>query len=358
MAGTPPVIVERADSRSPSEIGLAVDSGRASMLLKVRRTDPTRAHWEEVFTHVLGEVGSVGGTNGGKIRRVLPISHPDCSWMVASRIAGCKGIGRWALGTSEPVLEVPALPGFALYSTYEMNVEFIPMQYPYLPDDQIKVLDGTWYDDSGAVQHFRYVTEFDRYCWWQIEDNSELLEAKFGQQVFRTASTLPPNLVPFPGTVSARVPRAVVLFHWIGVPYRYVTSANSYIRSFKGHVNQKDFLGWKAGHLLYTDSKVRRYVPAVPGMFFDEEDVLKTYLGAVCDVTFVWELAERDAVDAPAPGNPNWIVHGHNTAMNFATRQWHYVTSMGDSLDPTTWVPPRRSRSFERLFTDPDQAPP
>ncbi len=352
-----PFIVERVDSKSPSRAGFRHNAGRASMALKVTRTDMNTSHWGDVVEYVLGSTDVVA-TNGGKVKRVLPISAPDYPHMIADQIEEIQGIGVATKATATSPLGVPCLPATALYQKYEMTVSFVPMTFSIFKDDELKLKDGSAFNDDGSTYSFKYYDEYNRYCEWWVEDGFEVIQAQFGSRYFVTGSEAAPHLIPFPGSITDRVPRPVVHFCWKRIPYRYVASRNSWIRKYKGFINQDDFLSWKAGELLYLDAKVTRYLPGIPTMYLDEgTNTFRTHLGALCDVEFLWELREWETTDPPALTNGSQItVRGHNAERWFrAPGQAYLAVSVGaDPDDDSLWKTKYASRPFSRMFTDPD----
>lgn len=352
-----PFIVERVASRSPSSAGYRHDGGRASMALRVARTDTSTAHWGDVIEYVLGSTDAVG-TNKGKITRKLPIACPDHPHMVADQIEEIVGIGRPIKGVSTSALAVPTLPAAAIYERYEMTVSFVPMRYPMLADDKIKVQSATAYDDEGTPYDFKYCDEYSRFCEWWIEDGFEIIQAQFGSRHFVTGSESPPHKTPFPGSVIDRVPRPVVHFKWHRVPYRYVSSRDSWMRRFKGRINQDDWGSWKAGELLYLDAKVHRYLPAIPTFYQNGSNTYSPLLGALCDVEFLFELREWENADAPTMTNASFIeTRGHNLERWFMNPGKAYLSVSGDPDNPPEWVPKYFSFPIARLFSDPDVTP-
>jgi len=156
------------------------------------------------------------------------------------------------------------------------------------------------------------------------------------------------------------------------VPYRYVTSSNSYIaggpnRNWRGRVNQNPWWNWPAGSLLYMGYEVKKYSPP-----FNDIGTYPSYLpingslsnvGSIigyerlCDIELTFLLTQRYMSGSLGASitNGNYVAAGHNLLMNLADGKFYYatrpdLTGTNSVQNPPAWF----SFPAEVLFTDPD----
>jgi hypothetical protein len=241
-----------------------------------------------------------------------------------------------------------------------------------LADKSISLKKGqTWYDTDGSSKTNTFAQEWNRFTDYEPHPQNDNITAQFGTLVFQTATNAVPgganagSSVIAPGMPRIFLPNQLVQFTWYQVPYRYISSAKSYIRTLMGRVNQNDWYDWKSGELLYLNYKPHRYTPPVqkeslwiPGAFSTEK---------WCNIEFTFLSTSRVGSNLPTgdlPSKPtlqtanhNWVAAGHNLLPWFGNdttgkKGFYYAVNPTDTAGnkSPTWP----SFPFELLFTDPD----
>jgi hypothetical protein len=352
---------EKTDSMSPSVAGCSLTGGRAVMVHDFDEVeDFTDLH--EAIVDLLGAT-LTEPSDDGRLVRLPPKAHPSFPFWPVSNISSIQGFGEPTFVDPSEELEVPALQSAALYPSYRFTVEFAPRSYPILLDDKIVVVTGNHYfDDDGNPVAYDYVTEWQRYCEVEVTAMDSYIEGRKGQMKFRTDSGATPGGAPgvqFAGAPRMYLPDSLVKVRWYGVPYRYVSSSNSYLKAFKARINQTaiEIQGhtWNPGELLYHGFTFARYTPPIPEL---DEFVLGLFsTEKLVDIEMTFTETKRTGEDVPSPANPNWIANGHNLLPWLTTRKFYYVTQAlkaVDDADNTKWVPTFLSAEFKLLFFDPD----
>lgn len=347
---------ERVQSTSPGGASFSTRGGRASLVLDVSSAELGEA--------ILDLLGTVKSGDDGRLVRTLPRAHPQYTWMYASQISNIQGVGPSAKVSSEVGLEAPSLSFYEQYQKFRLTVQFEPRAYGVVSDDYIETGSMTWTDISGYTTSqitSKWAAEWNRFTTVDFDPKPELATAQQGQMYFATsgADIRPPGTAPhgvsFGGTPTVYIPRAQVRVKWHQVPYRYVTSSNSYIVKYIGRINQGQWYGYPTGSLLYTAVSVDRYTPPIP-----ERDAIlgNSYfsLERYCDIEFQFDYSPRTQSSVPTPTNANWIASGHNLLPWLTDRSFYYAISPGkaDPNDETKWVPRYLSFPFDLLFSDPD----
>lgn len=349
--------LEKTDSISPASFGFSIHGGKATLPLYVQ--SPTLDDLQEAITQILGGLESTD-PGDGRLQRILPMAHPMFPWLYASNISSCRGIGVPIKTTAAAELETPPLPFFALYPEYELTVDFTPRPYAVLADLTVPVKKNQyWYNAAGAQQLSTFAQEWTRFTDYQVHPQPETITAQQGTMQFATQSGGAPNTYPLDALIRKTIPNQLIKMKWYQVPYRYVESANSYLDSLAGSINQNAWYGWPAGSLLYLNFLPHRYTPPVqaldlwlPGQYSTEK---------WCDIEFSFIQTNRTGTDLPqgtvVPGrpdmqnaNPNWLAAGHNLLPWLTTLSYYYATSPIAGSPAPTWP----SSPFELLFTDPD----
>src|SRR5581483_3263460 len=105
---------------------------------------------------------------------------------------------------------------------------------------------------------------------------------------------------------------------WYQVPMRYYTSPNSYLRRFRGRVNQNawnttNFGNYAAGELLYLGCNLKRYTPPLANAVYVLQPGLDDFV-KYCNLEIMLLYTKRPLGAGPlhAPGNDNYVVGGHN----------------------------------------------
>lgn len=151
------------------------------------------------------------------------------------------------------------------------------------------------------------------------------------------------------------VPTATVRFRWFQIPFAWLTSYNSALVQYVGHVNQHEWYGWGPAELLYLGSRVlRRYTPPVPARERWGGDSYST--AKLCDVELIFEETVRESPrPVPTPSNPNYLAAGHNLEYWLHDRQPYYIVpGRVRTADPKPETPLYFSFPFQLFFTDPD----
>lgn len=348
-------LLERQGSRSHSQAGFSTtEGGRANLKLL--------ATYEQLYPALTEVLESAIPERGG-IKRRLPAAHPQYQWLFAERIANIEGLrfnAKQETGEGEAelgvVLEAEAIQYYAEYTHYEVNIEFTPRPYPVLSDAAIpNKLQETYYED-GTSQERRYREEWLRYCEMRLEPSYEYLTAENGQMIFKmdnnNALDMKDKAVPG-GRIRYLVPSHRLLFKWYCVPYSFITSKFSFINQGIGTVNQYEWNGYDAGHLLLEGVNVDRvYTPAFPqwdnsprtGGFVPTQQKL-------CDLTFNMLLRKVPIAAAYTvdPLTPWKIAAGHNLFLNAVDGKYYYTENA------VTGRPLYPSFAFQLLWANPDE---
>lgn len=331
--------------RSPSRADFTLQAGRANLVQQVLDAD-----LDDTLVDILGSVKANGD---GRLVRNLPKAHPRWSWLYASHIVGVQGIGLYSKfeGTAVPVDDINILPAYAIYPLYELTIECVQRPFAVVPDTQISMQGGSWYDEDGALHAFNYATEFDRFVDVEVIPTPTTITAQRGDMKFETESGDAPDQHTFVGTPRLYLQVSGLLIRWFNVPYSYITNPNSYFEKYKGRVNQNTVTiqdnEWLPGRLLFVDYKAVRYTPVKPevDLLLGSQNVFST--AKLCDVEIICQLTRRTQEDAPTPTNKNYVADGHNLQPWLQTREFYYATT---AMGVPTWL----SFPFEILFTDPN----
>ncbi len=329
-------------------------------------------------TDVLGTTGT--RPTDGRIQRKLPVRHPLYQWLFADSVS-YQGVGsQYATVTPSAGPGSAIIPQVPVFETYKVRVQYGPRHYNCWQDKDISVFDSVFYDKAGGALNFRYATEWYRFTSFEHYPTNNFLQAQQGQMVFRAAGpggAVAPNGTVFQDAPKLYMPDSVLKVRWYQVPYRYLTSKNSFLVRFVGHINQNRF-GYPAkgntlepyapGSLLYHGATpLQVYTPPVPDegiLAFNFGDGFKKSKLCDLELTFSYTARKLGTSTANVPDfssvNRNWIVGGWNLQAWFTTRKFYYVSSFDPAApnDQSKWFPPYNSFPFELLFTDPDIAQP
>lgn len=343
--------LETIDSVSPASARFTVDTAHASLPLQL--LNPTISDMQDALTTILG--GTDVDVRDGRLARILPIAHPMFPWLTAASIDSIRGVGASVKTASASKLEVSPLPYVALYPQYEFTVGFTQQPYALLQDASITLQNGqTWYSPDGTANpNTVYAQEWLRFTDYELMAHPENITAQFGQMLFRTQSgAAPGNGVQFAGQPKIFLNSQTLRIRWFQVPWRYVESDNSWIRSQIGTINQFDFWRWKAGELLYLNYEPKRYTPPVPQLETLDNIVTTRKL---CDITFTFLYTKRTVLDAPTTplANPSFIPAGWNALPWLQNRSGFFYAST-DNAAAASQYPTYNSFPMQLLFTDPD----
>jgi hypothetical protein len=320
---------------------------------------------------------------GGRLNRVLPLRHPQYQWLFADSFRP-RGVGANSTTlTPSPGPGSSIVPQFPLYNVYNCDISFSQRDYNVWQDADIQVVTDTGYDKADTPYTFTYATEWLRFCTFNLTPINQFISAQQGQMRFRASGTggaVRPDTVQYQDAPKMYLPDSALTVRWYEVPYRYLTSPNSYLRNFIGHINQQDwgelpvttglaptFGPYKAGSLLYHGAKptaIYSNVVPDPGLLaFNKTNGFARSL--LCDLELAFTYTAR-TIGTPSLNTPdfstvnrNWIVAGHNLLPWLTTRLFYYATTEDTTsaitmADKTKWFPTFNSFPFSLFFTDPD----
>lgn len=343
--------VDTVQDVSPGSAGFSLEGGKASL--------PILIDFDNLEDSLQDILGSCEAAGTGRLSRVTPRAHPQFTWLYADAISNIQGVSPVEQLEAENHLEASPMSVYTKYRKYICNVSFSSRPYSVLTDDSI--VEGTveWTDSDGVEQTSVYATEWLRYTEWNYEPGLELLIGTQGMLKLRGNTGVAPDGVVAPGMPSIRIPKTILRVRWHHVPYEYVYSTNSYVRSFLGRVNQTAWAGFAPGTLLYTACGITAYTPPFPKRFIDDSGFIRFSAKKLCTIEFMFEIAERSmaaGVTPTAPASVNYIQAGHNLVPWFGNRQFYYVSTTDNTADSdnTKRYPIYFSVPFELLFSDPD----
>lgn len=305
-------------------------------------------------------LGSAEPAGDGKIKRGLPLAHPEFPWLFASSI-NVQGLSFYDKHESEANFEAPPLKEYARYNAYQYEIEFQNRPYLLFQDKNINTGTITYYKSDGtAVNNKKIAYEWYRYTDYEEVPSAEYLTAQQGQFVFETSDASEPDGNTVPGQLRLLQQKSTVKFRWYQVPYSYINSYASYIKAAQGHINQFDWYGWPKGTLLYNSFTYKRYTPPNPQQYdYNFGDTTKKVIGneKLVDIEFVFiyfDPGEPGGGAAPAaPTNQSHITNGHNLLPWLAAGGGiYFYAKSAASVAPNKPLYP--SYPFELLFTDPD----
>ncbi len=345
----------------------------------------------------------VGGTivapTGGGLTRLLPMFDPCFTGWPARSVSGFRGVGTPFPATNLPPLDpantgsfqaaqgVPlivtaisgssglVIPNTLTYPTYEVTVEFAPRPYPMLNDAQVipRSLESNWIQSDGGARVVlpQIFPEWWRFTTISYEPQNQYVNMKSGQMYFNVVGGASPNRVTLDQVISILLPDDLLTIDWFGIPWRYITSPNSYIRRLRGMINQftwwetvtgpNDFM-FRPGTLLYASYKTTEYSSPLSNLVPWNFQVRA--LPKLCNVKLVFMHTERNATNSPTPANRNYISAqgwnvqpwlGGQTPNGIGLpggRQFYYAsTTQNDASGNPAWV---SAPIPQLLFQDPD----
>lgn len=362
----PLVWKEAVDSTEPGQASFTLDGGGKQATYWLTPSGPQDCL--DAIVEILGttsvEVGS------GKLQRTLPKSHPQYPWLYASAINSIKGHGISPqdldadLQDANTDLECePITDRYVLYREYAYQITFTPRPFALVGDDEISFYDGSWYNYDGVLEEFQFVDEWTRYTVFTETPTMDFVTATQGQMTFRTQTggTVAPNGTAYAASPRMYLPNKTLKCMWMGVPYRYVTSINSFLAQALGTINQNEWNGYPAGTLLFMGVTPTPYTPVVPELVpwatTEGTTVQSTERLANLELTWLYTTRGDRSYDLPtvAPGgNRNHIVAGHNLMPFLVNRRFLYSASTGQVGGTPADTPSWLSYPHERLFGDPD----
>lgn len=336
-----------------STMGFSLEGGRA--LATYDLTVEEELDIQEAVTYILGTTQIE--TAGLRLNRTPPLAHPQFPFLYASSITSIKGRGKYELVPSDPALEVPPFPSYALYSHYEITVEFTPRPYPVLDNTNTPQGTNCYVGPTGTKYFYNYAAEWLRYCDYEYQPKFDSITQVQGLMRFRTPEGTtqpvgPPPENTFEGIARMYLPDQMLKITWYAVPYRFVTSPNSVLAFYLGRINQGDWYNWKKGELLYVGFNPKRYTPPIQdiALFNNVPSTEK-----LCNLELVFIHTHRELGIAPSTTPPpQFVVGGHNLLPWMPTRKFYYATTRQTTVPPDPGTPSFLSFPIEQLFTDPD----
>jgi hypothetical protein len=287
---------------------------------------------------ILGAVNTTG-PGDGRIQRLLPLAHPQWPWLYANNIVSVRGIGECVKFNSISPLEAEPMPAFALYPVYEFVIEFGSVPYAVLSDDDIETATFTtpWVDvNNQAAAEQTYATEWWRFTDYQVVPQNDWLTGTIGSStVFQTEGgsgdkTTDPGAkggAVFPAMPRILLPNEIIRLVWHMVPWRFYSSPNSYLRRFRGRINQLPWYDWDAGELLYMGASPLRFTPPIlqPVNWLHGS----VTVGKWCDLELSFIGTKRNGVNLPSSlPNDNYLAAGHNLLPWQGDNQFYYARSL------------------------------
>jgi hypothetical protein len=350
------------EGTSARSFGCSRDGARLTDVFT--QSGPTLTQLQDTVEYILG--GTSTDVFGGKIDRRLPVASGAFPMWSANAITNAAGKGSFEVDLSRTPLGPPVPDEVSHYEEYHWSVEFVSKPYLILDNDRISVVSSdpatgdpvVWFNEAGVSKPYFYATEWQRYTTSELLPAVNWVTATQGQMVFRTGSGAAPNAVPFPGMPKMRMPDSTYRLTFRAIPYRWVTSANSYFERFLGYLNQDRWFQFGPGALAYQSYSFNVYCPPVQ----QKEDIQGVNgLIRLCDVDMLFSVTRRKCSDPPdttaGTWNKNWIPAGFNCQPWFgpsaSARRFHFATVQ--SADASLRAPMWPSGPLPRiLFTDPD----
>lgn len=190
------------DEGGQMNCGCSLTGGRSTVKYIVRHVDATddapkavtQADLINIWTDVIGQVNLNNGNPGdGSIDRQLPLVHPLFPYWTANSINNLVGVGKYTQTNAYTIPLQPAnntFPFYALYESYHIDVEFVPLPYTILNNNQIQkvgqpngpVQSWTYFD--GTTKRFGYATEWWRYTDYEMDAQYNNVILPIGMMTF------------------------------------------------------------------------------------------------------------------------------------------------------------------------------
>jgi hypothetical protein len=334
-----------------AKAGFSPEGGKSSRIWQVNPTDIDDL--TGAFTAILGTCAyDASGT--GKLVRTLPLADPLYPWLYASAVPTVEGYGKVTKTAADPELEAPSFPFGSFWGAYRLTVESLQRPFPILSDASVNTYTGSYYDDAGSQQSFTVAEEQFRFCTWDLVPQADYVTQQRGRMLFNSSDSADGKM--FQAMPRFLLPNQLYTVNWFYVPVRLAVSANSYLKRWRGRVNQNAFYGpdglaFDPGELLYLNFGVKLFTPPVPargslggegGTIFSTEKF--------CNVQLTFLATSRTVYSAPSgdPANRNYVVGGHNL------QPWSDGNFRYAQVDDATRRPTFLSAPLETLFTDCD----
>jgi hypothetical protein len=167
-------------------------------------------------------------------------------------------------------------------------------------------------DQPGFASEF-YDKEYKRYTKTTFDYNLEILQMDNVSSLVFDAG--PAKEQSFPTPVGIMLPQAKLNIKWMWVPHEFICDDPKYygkamynqnIQSKLGKVNEKDFLGFKAGTLLFTAFKTEPIIIPV-----SDADTNCIVMKLAWNINFEFSYLNTVAAES-YPYAPEWAIRGHN----------------------------------------------
>lgn len=328
---------------------------------------------------IIGYTTPFASTSTPAMRRVVPVTHPKAPYLYAHRISSIVGEGSGDAARQPPtpplITSIGTKPicDYYKYRQYEIGVEFASRPYPIIADTDLTAsVPGSWYKRDGTLNNFNYAPEWARYCDYDYFPQNNTIQGNQGSMsIWGVPEAAGP--IPFTSPPWMWLPDQMLKIRWFQVPYRFITSANSYIapvknRNWRGRVNQNWWWNWPPGSLLYLNYAVTKYTPPTMDMgiypsWTGTVEGSETLIGILtnyerlCDIELTFLYTNRfRAGTLTYPSNKNHVAAGHNLLPNLADGKFYYATRtpIGSSTESINNPPAWWSFPLEAMFSDPD----
>ncbi len=387
-------LIQCTDSESPDQSSATMRDQHETLMFDVQNSTGAPIQLTEdglnsleslILGTVKDDTESTGlGTRAiGGLSRRLPMSHPIRKGFYASGRPSLQGTGgKDIVANQVPVALLPQLNPNApsvsiLYPNYRLSVDFTPRLYNVWPDSYISSYSGGWYNFDSVASGFIYVDEWMRHTEVDYHPKDDWISYTLGgQMAFKAKVGSDPsgvNGAQYAQMPRIRMPNSTLKITWYQVPYRYVTSPNSYLEKYKGRINQNGWWRWQPGALLFINYNPIRYQQPNPNSVGAYSINPSSVAGGplnpnpsptkypndswaqTCDIEMDFILTRRylQTGEIAIGSKGNSVVGGHNLLPWGQDRNFHYA----ETLDPAGlgrnypfWL----SAPFEILFSDPD----
>lgn len=353
-----------SDGASPATVGFTLTSGQSNEVYLLQNVSSIN----DLYAAFVELVGDVGTTNGARLTRTLPVRHPFMPFYCVA-VSSFQGYGQPFRQISNPPLPfIPEISNYCLYENYRFNVNFQPVPYNILSDEVIgNDQAGFWFPENGTgtiEEEFTYAREWERFVDWEPVASDDNVTQQQGTMAFNAAG-LPMDARPFLAQPRLYLNNEMIKFTWYNVPFQYINSDFSYLRRFRGRVNQstwetETFGTYQPGELLYMGYKIKKYTPPFSNANYTIPGTGITEFQKNCDIEIMCMATRRElgALPLVTPTNKNYVLTGFNSqpyigsANDPLTRTFLYAntTPSNGSRAVPLWL----SFPIEILFSNPD----
>jgi len=342
-------------SNEVAKVGFTPEGGRCGRIWQI-----TPENIEDLISAYPAILGSCAyeASGTGKLNRTLPLADPLYSWLYASSMPGIEGYGKYNQVDADPTLEAPGFPKGTLWDQYRLSVESLPRPFPILPDSAINVYTASWYSETAGTVEVDYnvCDEQFRYCTWDEVPQSDYITQQKGTMTFNSVDGA--NSKGYAAMPRFYLPNSLYTITWYYVPIRLLISPNSYLRRWKGRINQHtmygpDGLTFEPGELLYLNYSQKMFTPPIQNLVTlggGGGTIVSTEKFAHITLNFLATKRKLFSAPSVAPTNLNYVVGGHNLMpWNDGNFRYAAVGTPASGGRPS-WL----SAPLDTLFTDCD----